>query len=284
MKPILKYRGGKSKEINEIIKFIPKFDGRYIEPFFGGGSLYFYLEPSNAIINDLNESLIKFYKEVSKNYETIKVELNELERLYICNRKIFDEAKIKKPDERVVDPNEELYYSIRDMFNKEIESKYNFATLYYFINKTAYSGMIRYNSQGKFNVPYGRYKNFNTKLLTIEHSNLLAKCTIFQKDYSEIFSIAKDDDFIFLDPPYDCVFSDYGNLDMKDGFGDERHIKLATDFKNLKCKALMVIGKTDLTQSLYEDMIIHEYDKSYAVNIKNRFKSSSKHILVANYK
>ena len=284
VKPILKYRGGKSKEIKEIINFMPNFKGRYIEPFFGGGSLFFYLEPENSIINDLNESLIKFYKEISVNYEKVKTELTDLEKKYLQNRKVFENAKSKSPDKRVLDPNEELYYLIRDMYNGEIKSKYSYATLYYFINKTSYSGMIRYNSQGKFNVPYGRYKNFNTQLLTVEHSDLLSKSCIFQKDYIEIFKMAKEDDFIFLDPPYDCVFSDYGNPDMKDGFGDERHIKLANDFKNLKCKALMVIGKTDLTLSLYGDMIVHEYDKSYAVNIRNRFKSSSKHILVANYK
>lgn len=60
MKPIIKYRGGKSKEIPQILPYIPQFTGRYIEPFFGGGALFFYLEPSNAIINDINENLINF--------------------------------------------------------------------------------------------------------------------------------------------------------------------------------------------------------------------------------
>lgn len=60
MKPIIKYRGGKSKEIPQILPYIPQFTGRYIEPFFGGGALFFYLEPSNAIINDINENLLIF--------------------------------------------------------------------------------------------------------------------------------------------------------------------------------------------------------------------------------
>lgn len=66
MKPIIKYRGGKSKEIPQILPYIPQFTGRYIEPFFGGGALFFYLEPSNAIINDINENLINFYNDVRK--------------------------------------------------------------------------------------------------------------------------------------------------------------------------------------------------------------------------
>lgn len=283
MKPIIKYRGGKSKEIPQILPYIPKFTGRYIEPFFGGGALFFYLEPQNAIINDINSNLITFYEDVKYNYTKIKEELSAIEIIYKKNRKDFDEIKALNPNDRVDDANEELYYKIRDMYNGLCDREFSFGTIYYFINKTAYSGMIRYNSNGHFNVPYGRYKNFNTSLLTAEHHNLLKNAEIFNYSYEDIFAMAKEDDFIFLDPPYDCVFSDYGNETMKNGFGEERHRKLAEDFRKLKCKALMVIGKTQLTEELYGDLIVAEYEKSYAVNIKNRFKSESQHILVANY-
>ena len=275
MKPIIKYRGGKSKEILQILPYIPQFTGRYIEPFFGGGALFFYLAPSNAIINDINKNLINFYSDVKNNYSKMKEELSA--------REIFDKLKEQHPDDRVNDANEELYYKIRDMYNGLCDREFSFGTIYYFINKTAYSGMIRYNSSGHFNVPYGRYKNFNTSLLTVEHHNLLKNADIYNCSYEDIFTLAKEDDFIFLDPPYDCVFSDYGNESMKDGFGEDRHRKLAEDFRKLKCKALMVIGKTQLTEELYGDLVVAEYEKSYAVNIRNRFKSESKHILVANY-
>lgn len=283
MKPIIKYRGGKSKEIPQILPYIPQFTGKYIEPFFGGGALFFYLEPEKAIINDINKKLIDFYTDIKDNYSRIKDELSTIEILYTKNREAFDKLKIQYPNDKVNDSNEELYYKIRDMYNGLCNSEFSFGTLYYFINKTAYSGMIRYNSNGHFNVPYGRYKNFNTSLLTESHHSLLKSTEIFNCSYEDIFAIAKDDDFIFLDPPYDCVFSDYGNKSMKDGFGEDRHRKLAEDFRKLKCKALMVIGKTQLTEELYGDLIIAEYKKSYAVNIRNRFKSESKHILVSNY-
>lgn len=283
MKPIIKYRGGKSKEISQILPYIPRFTGKYIEPFFGGGALFFYLEPNKAIINDINKNLIDFYIDVKNNYSKIKDELFEIEKLYKKNREDFEQLKKQHPNERVNDSNEELYYKIRDMYNGLCESEFSYGTIYYFINKTAYSGMIRYNSNGQFNVPYGRYKNFNTSLLTKAHYELLQDTEIFNCSYEDIFAIAQEDDFIFLDPPYDCVFSDYGNECMKNGFGEDRHRKLAEDFRKLKCKALMVIGKTKLTEELYGDLIISEYEKSYAVNIRNRFKSESKHILVANY-
>ena len=283
MKPLVKYRGGKSKEIPHLIKHIPQFNGRYIEPFFGGGALFFHLEPKKAIINDINSKLISFYLGVKDNFEILKTELSEIEKLYAINRKKFEELKSKTPDERVDDENEPLYYQIRNMFNDLSEKKYSEALLYFFINKTAYSGMIRYNSKGEFNVPYGRYTNLNTSLVTKAHNNLLSNTEIYNLDYSEIFRMADKDDFMFLDPPYDCVFSDYGNIEHKDGFNERNHIELANQYKQLKCKALMVIGRTPLTEKLYGDMIVDEYGKSYAVNIRNRFKSEASHILISNY-
>jgi DNA adenine methylase len=164
MKPLVKYRGGKSREIPQIIKHIPQFEGRYIEPFFGGGALYFYLEPKKAIINDINSKLIAFYKGVKNDYDKLRIELDEIEELYSLNRRSFEKLKSKTPELRVDDENDTLYYQIRDMFNDLSEKKYSDALLYFFINKTAYSGMIRYNSKGEFNVPYGRYSNINTCL------------------------------------------------------------------------------------------------------------------------
>lgn len=284
MKPLVKYRGGKSKEIPHLIQHIPKYNGRYIEPFFGGGALYFHLEPKQAIINDINSKLIVFYNGVKYDYDNLKKELEEVGKIYKTNRKKFEELKQKSPEQRVKDDNETLYYQIRDMFNGLTEKKYSEALLYFFINKTAYSGMIRYNSRGEFNVPYGRYSNLNTSLVTAAHSRLFSSTEIYNLDYKDIFEMAREDDFIFLDPPYDCVFSDYGNAEYKeDGFNEKNHKELADNFRDLKCKALMVIGRTPLTEELYDDLIIDEYGKSYAVNIRNRFKSSAKHILISNY-
>jgi len=283
MKPLVKYRGGKSKEIPYIEKHVPDFNGRYIEPFFGGGALFFYLEPQKAIINDINSKLMDFYKGVKSDFETLRKELFEIEMIYKTNRDKFEEQKAKEPTERVHDENEILYYRIREMFNGLKEKKYSDALLYFFINKTAYSGMVRYNSRGEFNVPYGRYKNLNTKLVTKAHNQLLTNTEMYNADYKNIFKLAKEDDFMFLDPPYDCVFSDYGNVEYKDGFNEENHIELANAYKELNCKALMVIGRTPLTEELYGDMIVEEYRKSYAVNIRNRFKAEANHILVSNY-
>lgn len=283
MNPMLKYRGGKSKEIPHFQSYIPKQYDTFLEPFLGGGAVYFYLEPKRAIINDINEKLISFYLNVRNNYDETRQQLDILQNIYEENQNLYKRLKNNNPDIRVENRNEELYYLIRDMYNGKIPSQYLDGVLYFFINKTAYSGMIRYNSNGDYNVPFGRYPNFNTQLVTLAHSQLLKKAQIYRKDYADIFEMAKTTDFMFLDPPYDCVFNDYGNIDMMNGFDEVQHRRLAQDFKNLSCKAMMIIGKTPLTVELYQNFIKDEYEKSYAVNIRNRFKSEAKHIIVTNY-
>ena len=282
MKPMIKYRGGKSREIPAIIRHVPHFTGRYVEPFFGGGALFFYMEPRAAIIGDINEKLMDFYRGVRDEYPALRAELDEIERLYAVRRREFDALKSKCPSERVEDGNETLYYQLRDQFNGVQKKHYSDAALYYYINKTSYSGMIRYNASGEFNVPYGRYPHLNTACVTLEHSRLLQCADIYNGDYEEIFGMCRADDFVFLDPPYDCTFSDYGNREYKEGFTEKEHRRLAEAFYALPCKALLVIGKTQLIEELYGGSIVDEYGKSYAVNIRNRFKSSAQHIIVAN--
>lgn len=284
MKPMIKYRGGKSREVQYFEKYIPHEFDTYFEPFLGGGAVYFYLEPSSAVINDINSDVVNFYRDVQKHYPKMRKQLDELQAMYETNQEAYKELKAKNPDKRVENRNEALYYRIRDMFNGKIPKEYLESVIYYFINKTAYSGMIRYNSAGEYNVPFGRYANFNTNIITKKHSDLLKKAEILCGDYTDAFNMATSRDFMFLDPPYDCIFNDYGNLELEDGFNEDEHRRLAQDYKNLSCKALMVIGRTKLTEELYSDYIRDEYFKSYAVNIRNRFKSDSKHIVVMNYK
>ena len=168
----------------------------------------------------------------------MRTQLDTLQRLYETNQADFKRLKALAPDERVPNANEDLYYRMRALFNHPDDSFLD-GVLYFFINKTAYSGMIRYNNNGEYNVPF--------------------------------------------DPPYDCVFNDYGNIDMMNGFDEAEHRRLAADFRNLPCRALMVIGKTPLTEELYGEYIFDEYYKNYSVNIKNRFNNDKMHIVVKNY-
>lgn len=283
MKPMLKYRGGKSKELSYFLNHIKNQDYEvYYEPFVGGGATYFALEPQAAVINDINSKLINFYLDVRNNFTLLKEQLSNLEKIYNENQAQYEKIKKVYPDERVPNANEDLYYRLRDEFNHPT-GEFLQGSLYFFINKTAYSGMIRYNKNGEYNVPFGRYKNFNTDLISLKHHLLLQNTEIFNVDYSEIFNRATPRDIMFLDPPYDCVFNDYGNLNNEDGFNENEHRRLAENFINLNTRAIMVISKTPLTEELYRNFIVGEYDKNYSVNIRNRFKNSAIHLIVKNY-
>ncbi|MBR6439036.1 MAG: Dam family site-specific DNA-(adenine-N6)-methyltransferase [Bacteroidales bacterium] len=282
LNPVLKYRGGKSREIPKFLSYVPDDFNRYVEPFFGGGALYFYLEPDCAIINDLNTKLMTFYRQLRESYPLMRRQLDKVQRIYEKNQRRYRSAKDAAPSDRVPNDNENFYYEMRELFNRP-DDTYLEGVVYFFINKTAYSGMIRYNSQGEYNVPFGRYPNLNTKLVTKQHSELLQRAELFNTDYEEIFNMLEEEDFVFLDPPYDCIFNDYGNIDMMNGFDETEHRRLANHFRNLPCRALMIIGKTPLTVELYGKFIRDEYYKNYAVNIKNRFNNDKMHIIVRNY-
>lgn len=279
MKPILKYAGGKSREIPQFLKYIPDNFDRYIEPFFGGGSLYFYLEPKNAIINDANSRLMTFYAQVKDQYPLMHSQLVSLYEQYKVNQENYYKAKkFAIPSERVSNENQETYYRMRDLFNNPDGSLLD-GTLFYYINKTSYSSMIRYNKKGKFNVPFGYYKDPRLDVSMQSHSDLLQGAEIFSLDYSRIFEMARENDFMFLDPPYDCVFHDYAGKE----FGEPEQRRLADDFRKLSCKALMVINKTPLTMELYGDYVCDEYDKKYYMFAGKRTSNDSKHIVVKNF-
>ena len=283
LKPLIKYRGGKSKELAKYLRFVPRMYETYYEPFVGGGATFFALAPNRAVIGDINEPLINFYRTVRNRFGKLQRELAELQAIYECNQLEYKARKEKNPAERIPNANETLYYQLRDQYNGITPARYSRAALYFFINKTAYSGMIRFNAQGHFNVPFGRYEHFNTNLVSQAHSILLRSTEILCADYEESFRRAGQNDFMYLDPPYDCVFNDYGNLEFVNGFDEVEHRRLAKCFRKLHCKALMIIGHTPLTEELYGDLVKAEYVKDYAVNIRNRFHSQAAHYVITNY-
>lgn len=192
LKPMIKYRGGKSKEFAQYERFIPRDFSTYFEPFVGGGATFFKLAPQKAVIGDINEPLIEFYRGVRDHYDELAKELLKLQKIYEKNQKEYKAKKDASPKERVPNANEDLYYQLRNQYNGLAKATYSRAALYFFINKTAYSGMIRYNAQGHFNVPFGRYEHFNTGLITPAHSELLRRTEVLCCDYEVSFKRATE--------------------------------------------------------------------------------------------
>ena len=257
--PLIKWSGGKSDEIKMFDKYFPDSYNLYIEPFIGGGSVYFYLNPDNAVINDIHTELIDLYQSIGEG---------DSDKIY--------EFMENNPND------EETYYKIRD--EMIINDKLDSAKRFYYQRKTCFRGMLRYNKNGKFNIPFGRYKTINYKdLKNKDYELLLNKTQILNKDFNYIFENYNDENnFMFLDPPYDSEFTDYGYCQ----FGKKEQEELARLFKDTKIKCLMIIGKTKFIEDLYKDYIIDEYDKKYKFKLyDNRIgdEINIKHLIIKNY-
>jgi DNA adenine methylase len=178
--------------------------------------------------------------------------------------------------------DEETYYNIRDKM--VINNSLDIAKRFYYQRKTCFRGMLRYNKFGKFNIPFGKYKTINfSQLQNKEYEDLLKRTEIINTGFEYIFENYNDENnFMFLDPPYDSEFTDYGYCQ----FGKEEQKKLAKLFKETKIKCLMVIGKTPFIEELYKDYIIEEYEKKYKFKLyagRIGDEINTKHLIIKNF-
>lgn len=179
-KPILKWAGGKTQMLGDLLPKVPTSFGRYIEPFFGGGAMFFALQPENAVIADSNPELINMYREVADHVEDVIQCLKQYEN------------------------TSEMFYAVRSQEWTTLP-KAEAAARTIFLNRTCFNGLYRVNKQGQFNVPYGKYKN--PKICDEDGlraaSVALQKVDILCGDYLLVLEhYAQPGDFIFLDPPY----------------------------------------------------------------------------------
>ncbi len=259
LKPIIKWTGGKRREIKKIEPYLPNKIDRYVEPFVGGGALFFYLNNQNSIINDYEFDVYNFYNFVDDD------EFNSI---------INEWKNITDHDEM-----ERQYYYFRD--NPFPDDDRIRAAQFVYINQLAFSGMRRFNKQGKFNVPFGHYKSFNPKI-TIEQRQLLSTTIVKNESAMNIIGDYDDENtFIFLDPPYTRTFKTYS---AGSEFGENEQIELFECLDNIKnAKWMLIINEDDFILSLYKNYFINSYPLKYGVNIKNRFSTDVKHLVIRNY-
>lgn len=189
MKPLIKWAGGKRWLLPVLTElWQPYSDLKLVEPFTGGMAVALGLNPKQALLNDANAHLINFYQQVRKGLEIT---------LPLQNKS-------------------EFYYAMRERFNKLIETdQYNTpesAELFYFLIRTGFNGLCRFNSSGKFNVPFGQHSNIKYKANFAEYQNTLKKWQFKHGDFDKIK--LKGDEFIYADPPYDVEFTRYNAQDF----------------------------------------------------------------------
>lgn len=175
-KPILKWAGGKTQMLGDLLPKVPASYGKYIEPFIGGGAMFFALQPENAVIADSNPELINMYREVADHVDDVIEVLKKYEN------------------------TSEMFYEVRAQDWTQL-SKTEAAARTIFLNKTCFNGLYRVNKKGQFNVPYGKYKN--PKICDIDGlyaaSEALKKAEIICGDYLLVLEhYAQPGDFVFL--------------------------------------------------------------------------------------
>jgi len=233
LRPVLKWAGGKTQLLGEIIPRIPSRYGRYVEPFFGGGALFFALKPEGAIISDSNPELINLYNAVASDVESVIEYLSGYSN------------------------TEDVFYNLRSL-DWTILPQAEAAARTIFLNRTCFNGLYRVNRKGQFNVPFGRYKNprfMDTDTLR-NASVLLSSSSIICADYKQVLrEYVQAGDFVFLDPPYLPVseYSDFKRY-TKEQFYEEDHIELAQEVERLRtigCHIILTNSNHPLVHDLY---------------------------------
>ena len=271
MKPIIKWPGGKQGNLHYIRDRLPKEFNTYYEPFLGGAAVLLDLNPTNAVVSDINPELINMYCQVRDHVDDVVDELTTLDNTH-----------------EVSDDPKEFYYSVREKFNSNLGGNdSDQAARFIYLNKHCFNGLYRVNKKGQFNVPFNgklsgwsvdpdHLREVSTKLKSVD-----IRCCSFEDTCKD----AGPDDFCFLDPPYDVLtdtsFTDY----TKTGFGPEEQHQVADLFKELTnsgCKCMLTNHDTPLIRELYKDFKIEVVDVRRSINRKGDNRTG-KEVIITNY-
>ena len=253
--PIVKWVGGKRQLLPQIMPLIDRNRSTYIEPFVGGGAVFFELQPKKALINDYNSELINVYVTVRDAAEEL---IALLEKHEACN-------------------SAEYFYGIRAMDRREdyeqIADVEKAARIIY-LNKTCYNGLYRVNMAGQFNAPYGKYKNPNI----VNADNIRAMSRYLQRkgieicngDYRDVLRRARKGAFVYLDPPYMPIsqsssFTGY----TENGFSYGQQEELKKECDKLRRKGIAFLqSNSDCAEirELYRDYEIRTVQAKRSIN------------------
>ena len=212
VRPLLKWAGGKTQLLPELTAKMPKRYARYIEPFVGGGALFFSVAPDNGVIADSNPELINLYRAVADDVQGVIEALGE----HINTS--------------------EHFYEVRALDWTRMTAA-EAAARTVFLNRTCFNGLYRVNRAGGFNSPFGNYKNpkFLDARALYAASEVLQRTSILLGDYKTVLrEQAGEGDLVFLDPPYLPIskFSDFKRY-TRDQFYEEDHRELAEEVRRL---------------------------------------------------
>lgn len=188
MKPFIKWAGGKRWLLEDASFALPGFTGRYIEPFLGGGAIFFHVAPAASILSDVNSRLIATYRAIRDEWELVQRSLQDFQ----------------------VQHSKDFYYAER---KREHEASHLRAAQFLYLNRTCFNGLYRENQRGEFNVPVGT----KTQVILPDDdfqraSGLLGAADLRVSDFEAVVAEADDGDLVFVDPPYTTAHNCNGFL------------------------------------------------------------------------
>jgi DNA adenine methylase len=224
-RPPLKWAGGKRWQVPALrALWTPHAHRRLVEPFCGGLAVALGLQPDRALLNDANPHLINFYRWVKQGLK-ISIEARKDERLYYRHRERFNEL-------------------VRSGKTSTREA----AELFYYMNRTAYNGLCRFNSRGEFNAPFGQYKAINYTKDFSEYRDTFGKWEFVCGDFAQLDVDASD--FVYADPPYDVEFTSYS----QGGFSWEDQVRTAEWASKHQGPVILVNQATKRVANLYRQL------------------------------
>ena len=267
--PIVKWVGGKRQLLPEIMPFINKKCSTYVEPFVGGGAVFFELQPKKAIINDYNHELINVYIVIRDHAQEL---IQLLEKHNSCN-------------------SEEYFYFVRSLDRLEKYKGMSIvekAARIIYLNKTCYNGLYRVNSAGQFNSPYGKYKNPNivNEALIRGMSKYLQsnKITIRQGDYKDVLKRLRRGAFVYLDPPYMPISSSSSFTGYtENGFSYEQQVMLKEECDKLREKGIAFLQSNsdcEEIQELYKGYKVKTVQAKRSINSKGDKRGEINEVLI----
>src|SRR5712691_8757795 len=198
LRPPLKWAGGKRWQVPHLRPLWERnINRRLVEPFCGGLAVTLGLSPEQALLNDINPHLINFYRWLKRGLN-VSIEMSNNQTRFYKHRKRFNEL-------------------LRTGKGTTKEA----ASLFYYLNRTGYNGLCRFNRSGEFNVPFGRYATINYKRNFLPYKTILGNWEFSNTTFDRI--ALEHDDFVYADPPYDVEFTQYS----KGGFGWDEQVRTA---------------------------------------------------------
>ena len=263
-KPFFKYAGGKAALVPQLLQLLPTDvdKRRHVEPFLGGGALFFAREPKRALLADINPVLVHTYVQVAQDPEHIVDQLKRLAKTH----------------------SEEAYYRRRDTFNR-LKRFPDAAALFLYLNKTCYNGLYRENRHGLFNVPCGRYKRIVVDADAIHAaSNLLHGVDYLECDFGHTADFVDKNDFVYLDPPYDSKtgFKSY----TENSFDARDQARLAGTYRymdRIGAKLMLSTSDTPRIRKLYKGYHCTRVKATRSIGCRGDSRKQVSELVIRNY-